>query len=252
MYPSLATQAPEFRPDLDRQDTAASSPSREEDDLDLAAIREESGGEPAAASSSSWSSSTSRPQMSRQTTAQSISTTFTDDMIHATPTSNLNSNGKWQPAHRRTQQQVQRYTRRCMPILLADAPRASDVLICNGKRVKINWRMQLLEEWELKPPSYKSHGFATESTSERARSVSQGSLSASSTRRSDACEPAELLEGEGEISTAAVAVGLANLELVKVASNASSQKYGDRVAVAVKAKDQIVVRNDYQGVVCCF
>ena len=52
--------------------------------------------------------------------------------------------------------------RRCAPLLLSDAVRASDIVICNGKRMRINWREERLEDWRLQPPTYQAHDFEKE------------------------------------------------------------------------------------------
>ena len=106
-------------------------------------------------------------------------TTYSAEMMHETSPENFNAAGKWKPPHTRTEHQVQRYVKRCMPTLPAEAVRASDVLICNGKRFKINWRMELLEGWELQPPSYRSHGFTKAAEVEPAQSIAAASLSGS-------------------------------------------------------------------------
>ncbi|KAK5171784.1 uncharacterized protein LTR77_003420 [Saxophila tyrrhenica] len=159
MYPAFAEQNPETRPSFERTVTnatqatipTAQTPAREEDELDLAAIREDAAG--------TSDDPSRRPPMSRNVTSSTINSTYSADMLYATLPTNFTSAGKWAPPHSRTPSQIQRYIRRCMPILPADAVRASDILICHGQRVKINWRMELLEEWELQPPTYKSHHF---------------------------------------------------------------------------------------------
>ncbi|KAK5142755.1 hypothetical protein LTR32_004972 [Rachicladosporium monterosium] len=162
MYPAFAEQTTTQQQQIHRTLTemqaneSAPTSSREEDDLDFAIIREDFA-TPTSPAPTQPTGTAPRPGMSRQTTASSLTSTFSNDMIYATSPANFTPAGKWQPSHPRTPSQIQRYARRCMPVLLAEAVRASDVLICNGKRVKINWRMELLEEWTLSPPSYKSH-----------------------------------------------------------------------------------------------
>jgi len=46
-----------------------------------------------------------------------------------------------------------------MPTLLFDAPRATDIIMCHGRRLRVNTKMDMLEEWELAPPSYDIHEF---------------------------------------------------------------------------------------------
>lgn len=156
MYPSFAERqtgnqmAPPRNTTTD--DTNADSApmtGRGEDELDLNVMQEDF---------ISPRDSARRPTISRHTTASSGTSIIADGEIATTP-ANLNTAGKWEPPHPRTPAQAQRYIRRCMPILHADAARASDVLIHQGMRAKINWRMEMLEKWELKPPSYRSHHF---------------------------------------------------------------------------------------------
>lgn len=159
--PETTTQP---RPNPTTQEVPA-TPSREEDEIDLSAMREE-------ASESASSSSTGaqltpvttnaasvRPAVSRTTTASTVNSTWNDEMMYQTAPTNFGPDGKWRPPHTRTEAQVQRYIRRCLPILHAEAVRASDVLIEGGQRVKVNWKSQMVEPWELQPPTYRSHGF---------------------------------------------------------------------------------------------
>ncbi|WPG97942.1 Hypothetical protein R9X50_00072500 [Acrodontium crateriforme] len=174
MYPGFAertatSSTSQGRPGLVRTETEQqTSPlvpttTREEDEVDLAMIREDSAEQ----------SSGRRPTISRNTTTTSelpplptyntaANTTYEPSRgLYITPPTNFSQeSGKWQPPHRRTAGQIQRYIRRCMPILLADAPRASEILICNGKRVRINQRAHVLEAWHLKPPSYRHHALS--------------------------------------------------------------------------------------------
>jgi hypothetical protein len=138
-------------------------------------------------------------------------------MMYATSSANFDASGKWQPPHNRTPQQIQRYVRRCIPILLAESVRASDVLICHGKRVKINWRMELLEEWELQPPSYKSHGYDLGLGLERTRSCSQNSTSESATQDAQQAT-GSVLGGDSEDQITPAEDALANLDLSKITS----------------------------------
>ncbi|KAK1086944.1 hypothetical protein LTR33_001310 [Friedmanniomyces endolithicus] len=162
MYPAFAEQTATQQQQIHRTLTemqaneSAPTPSREEDDLDFAILREDFA-TPTSPAPTQTPGTAPRPGISRQTTASSLTSTFSSDMLYATSPANFTPAGKWQPPHPRTPSQIQRYARRCLPVLLAEAVRASDVLICNGKRVKINWRMEMLEEWTLSPPSYKSH-----------------------------------------------------------------------------------------------
>ncbi len=151
----------------------------------------------------------------RHAATSSVDSAFNAEMMYATSSTNFNESGKWQPPHNRTPQQIQRYVRRCMPILLADSPRASDILICHGKRVKINWRMELLEEWELQPPNYKSHGFDLGLGLERTRSRSQNSTSNSSAQDAQQA-PGSMLGGESEDLITPTEDALANLDLSKI------------------------------------
>ncbi|KAK5111107.1 hypothetical protein LTR62_005306 [Meristemomyces frigidus] len=236
MYPDFAEQHPTTtsRPQLDRTTTvdtttteARPTPAQEDEDLDLAVMREDFAN-PNAPAPTQPTDSFRRPGMIRQTTASSLASTFSTDMIYASSPDHFNSTGKWQPPHPCTTAQIQRYTRRCMPVLLAEAVRASDVLICGGKRVRINWRMELLEEWELKPPSYRSHRFevaapTTVSTSSQSdngaqqlqRSPSHSSQTPSCDMHSSSPLSARSAFAEREDQIEATHTGLAQLELTK-------------------------------------
>ncbi|KAL2357133.1 hypothetical protein BJ546DRAFT_430386 [Cryomyces antarcticus] len=95
-----------------------------------------------------------RPSASRETTLSTVA------IRGSLTVSDFDSEtGKWSPPQMQTTLQHLRYRRRCMPSLLADSPRASDVLIEKGKRVQIDWEAYALVPFVLEPPSYRSHGF---------------------------------------------------------------------------------------------
>lgn len=185
MYPTFAQHHPALRAaaPLDRDDAGAHAPhtptreaTREEDEVDLAAMRDEVVAGHAHALSTSSAAATPHAPAPRH---------MTDDMMYATSPANFTAAGKWAPPQTWTAAQVQRYARRCLPVLPIDAVRASDILVCHGKRVRINWRMELLEEWELSPPSYKAHGFtdAAAAALERSKSTSSQTASSADTAR---------------------------------------------------------------------
>jgi hypothetical protein len=229
MYPAFAEQqlAAAARPELQRtvtQDTTSvplATPSREEDDLDFAIMREDFATPDRPAPTQS-SETPTRPAVSRMTTASSVVSALSQDMIYATSPNNFSETGKWQPPHPRTAAQIQRYARRCMPILLAESIRASDILICHGRRVKVNWRMEMLEDWELCPPSYKAHHFkppveVEEIGAELQRSRSQASQSGSSASNSSPQSSRSVLERVDQIEP--IDTNLTNLDLTKTATN---------------------------------
>ena len=189
------------------------------------------------------------PPSSRQGNT-STNAAYSPDMMYATSPANFDISGKWQPPHTRTPQQVQRYVRRCMPILLAESVRASDILICNGKRVKINWRMELLEEWELQPPSYKSHDFDSVLGLERTRSRSQNSTSESANQGSPQTSTSLLGAEAGDQITRAED-GLANLDLSKIASLGSTEKATSRETITPRM-EQNRPSGEIHGVVFVF
>ena len=219
MYPAFAERTAQNRPIFERSTTSTSedapgecaqTPARDEDEIDLSAIRDDL---------SAASSPSTQRSGARHAASASISSTCNSDMIYSTSSTNFDPSGKWQPPNNRTSQQVQRYVRRCMPVLLADSVRASDILICQGRRVKINWRMELLEEWELQPPSYRSHGFDAGQRLERTRSCSQNSVSGSLPATQDPQqESGSVLGGDSEDQITPAEDGLANLELPKITS----------------------------------
>lgn len=180
MYPDFAGAS--TRPGLPRTDTQTTipqPPGREEDEVDMSMIREEVVPTLNSVSAAPSDEAASRPENVRQMTSTTINSVLSVDMMHATPTTNFTEDGKWQPPHLRTPAQVQRYIRRCMPTLNADAARASDVLIAEGRRMKLNWRMELLEQWELQPPTYKAHNFSSTNGTSLVRASSQRSWAAS-------------------------------------------------------------------------
>lgn len=234
---------------------SAQTPTRDEDDLDLAVMREDFAA-PGTAAPTQDSGSSRRPAMSRQTTTSSFNSALSIDMIYATSPSNFNTSGKWQPPHPRTAAQIQRYARRCMPVLLAESVRASDVLISNGKRVKINWRMELLEEWDLNPPSYRSHGFKTaadQSTLERSRSTSSQSPSATTNASP---QSSRSVVGAGADKIDPIDTSLANLELSKAATatdmGSPTQTMSQRLQSEPKLQEARHPGNEIHGVMFCF
>ena len=254
MYPGFAEQTAASRPGLERTVTSttidgatepAQTSARDEDELDLAVIREDftSGPLPSRFEDSDNQSPTS-------TQVDNSDTAYSPEMMYATASTNFSMEGKWEPQHTRTQQQIQRYIKRCMPVLLAESVRASDVFICGGKRVKINWRMELLEEWELQPPSYKSHGFETGVGLRRTRSCSEHSASESATQDNPQTSRSVLgTEGEDQITRAED--GLANLELSKITSLTTTDKDTPQETVVPKVEPNR--RSEaVHGVVFCF
>jgi hypothetical protein len=166
MYPSLARDANEQNATTAQAlSSSPGTPTREDDEIDMSAIREDfSDLAPTSTNSSSLSPTTSnisRPAYSRMTTASSTSSDHQQQMVYQTAPANFDSEGKWAPPHLRTSAQVRRYVRRCAPLLTLDAIRASDIVICNGKRMRINWREERLEHWRLQPPTYAAHDFTT-------------------------------------------------------------------------------------------
>jgi len=165
MYPSFARETSE-QSDSAAQTLSSSSetPSREEDEIDLSAIREDFSDLAPTSTNISLSQTTSndsRPAYSRTTTTSSTSSDHQQQMVYQTAPTNFDSEGKWAPPHLRTATQTRRYVRRCAPLLTLDAVRASDIVICNGKRMRINWREERLEHWRLQPPTYAAHDFAS-------------------------------------------------------------------------------------------
>lgn len=61
---------------------------------------------------------------------------------------------KWAPHIAHDAAQEGRIRRRCMPSLLHNSKRASDVLVCNGRRMRIDWQARELRAWPEMPPSY--------------------------------------------------------------------------------------------------
>lgn len=163
MYPALGRSEEENANTLRRTDTTdfaqglpdltrTATIEQDGEDIDLAALSEEV---------TLLQASISRPAATRQMTADS------DTSSSPSPTTTVprfDEQGKWAPPHPQTPSQQFRYIRRCMPVLLYDAARSSSIIMCHGRRLRINHRMDMLEEWELKPPTYDSHKFSTSPT----------------------------------------------------------------------------------------
>ena len=137
VYPSFLVESRPARPHT--------APPRDDDEIDLAAIREQA--------ALSLPSLLPPPDI------------FTPGMLHRSPASNFDPDtGKWRPPppHSRSPSQLMHSARRCLPVLLAASPRASDVLIRHGRRVVLNWHLRRFEDWQLEPPEYDDvgHGFA--------------------------------------------------------------------------------------------
>ncbi|KAI5249081.1 hypothetical protein E4T42_05461 [Aureobasidium subglaciale] len=128
--------------------TLTATMDQETEDIDLSFLAEDLGPE----------QQSSRPINLRQTTSSTVSTT-TSSFQYETSPDNLGPGGKWAPPHARTTASQWRYIKRCMPTLLFDAPRATDIIMCHGRRLRVNTKMDMLEEWELSPPSYDIHEF---------------------------------------------------------------------------------------------
>ncbi|KAK6435264.1 hypothetical protein LTR95_008545 [Oleoguttula sp. CCFEE 5521] len=158
MYPGFAEHGSqqEAQTDTPPAQTTANpsppSPSREEDDIDFSTLRE----------------THSTPQILRPTPSSSTSSVSAlASLADALPTSS-DVNSKWAPNHPTSASQALRYTRRCLPLLPANAIRASDVIMQhNGTRCVINWRRGELEPWVLQPPSYTLYHATAEVIAER-------------------------------------------------------------------------------------
>lgn len=161
MYPTLARSMEDNSNALQQVETVdfaqnaadlnltATNNDQENEDIDLSTLAEDFAG---------LEASVTRPATSRQTTASTVATGMSSFGGIVNP-SNFNAEGKWAPPHLRSAGSQFRYARRCMPVLLFDTPRASNIVMCYGRRLRINYRMDMLEEWELSPPTYDAHNF---------------------------------------------------------------------------------------------
>lgn len=75
------------------------------------------------------------------------------------PPSTASSDSKNASIIRPTPSQALRYRRRCAPVLLSSSPRVSDVVVCDGKRMRINVKEHNLIDYTSHPPRYDAHGF---------------------------------------------------------------------------------------------
>ncbi|KAI5369979.1 hypothetical protein Slin15195_G008570 [Septoria linicola] len=251
MYPGFAG-AP-TRPALPRSETQITipqTPGQEEDEVDFSMMREEimpnNAATPVAAV---------RPSNVRQTTSTTINSVLSVDMMYATPTTNFSREGKWQPPHMRTAAQEQRYIRRCMPTLNADATRASDILIVDGRRMRLNWRMELFEQWELQPPTYKSHDFSSHG-SNIVRASSQRSSTASAAQAGPQSSSSILGDSDQILPLES---SLDALHLTKVVSTITTDKGESQRQLPTtdgepksQYSQQQTTPTDVHGVVFCF
>lgn len=152
---------------------------QEQEDIDLSEIAED------APTPLQPTMSLDRPGASRRTTASSVMTLSTFERL-ASNTINFALDGKWAPPHPQTAAGRMRYIRRCMPLMTADTPRHSSVMIYAGKYVRPNFRSDVLEEWTLQPPSYEAHDFPEDVLTPLTRSDTiSSSASARSMPRAD-------------------------------------------------------------------
>ena len=84
--------------------------------------------------------------------------------------STMNGDPKDAPVIRPSPSQVLRYRRRCAPALLACSPRVSDVIFCEGERLRINTRENILVSYTSHPPRYDAHNFPKGKRSPKASS----------------------------------------------------------------------------------
>lgn len=75
------------------------------------------------------------------------------------PESSSSEDRKTADRLRPTHAQTLRYRRRCAPVLLASSPRVSDVVFCEGKRMRISVKERSLIEYTAHPPRYDAHNF---------------------------------------------------------------------------------------------
>ncbi|KAK6001382.1 hypothetical protein QM012_002713 [Aureobasidium pullulans] len=159
MYPSLARSIERGSEgaELSRTESAddnntltlTATVDQEAEDIDLSFLAEDLSQE---------QQPSARPPNLRQTTSSTVSTTASLFQYETNP-DNFGPGGKWAPPHARTNASQWRYIKRCMPTLLFAAPRANDIIMCHGRRLRVNTKMDMLEEWELSPPSYDIHDF---------------------------------------------------------------------------------------------
>jgi hypothetical protein len=287
MYPSFAQNTTEQgttstapSPATSALTTPLGTPTREEDELDLSAIREDFSESNTLTQTTTTNSTTStsnvnRPGYSRTTTSSSTASAF--QTTYETAPSNFGPEGKWQPPHLRTAVQIRRYVRRCAPLLMSDAVRASDVVICNGKRMRINWREERLEDWRLQPPTYQAHDFEKEqqnkmeamavaASSENNADDALGTTHESSSSNAPSSLFSETSSSQDDITPleerSEQSGGLAHLDLVKTSSAGSANgKSGSATASAAttpvsgqKAREVQRDNNaaDMQSVLFCF
>jgi len=258
-FPTFAnrpTDQPTIVGDIEAQETQDSpppSPMLEEDEIDLSAMQEEveiplESFETNVASGSDAEGPPLRPTHTRRTTSTSFGSNIDAQMMYVTSAANINAAGKWQPPHNRSAEQAERYARRCMPVLAGDAPRASDIVICAGRRAKINWRMEVLEDWVLQPPSYKAHKFDDAKVGAAlTRTKSQSSASASVSATSEDMAITSAAARSDDVGS--VGLGLTKYTTV---SKAHTQSAVSSTPTKRNRSDDRRYDPSVQGVVFCF
>ncbi|KAF2856517.1 hypothetical protein T440DRAFT_1513 [Plenodomus tracheiphilus IPT5] len=85
-----------------------------------------------------------------------------------------------------------RYRRRCAPVLLASSPRVSDVVFCQGQRVRINVKDTCLVEYTSHPPRYDAHNFPKSKSKRPSRVATSRATPVRPTATAEKTAPAEI------------------------------------------------------------
>lgn len=205
-----------------------SSMEQDGEDIDLAALAEDT---------TEADTPGSRPAAMRRITTSSFVSGTSSSGPYRTNPRDLDRDGKWAPFHPGTIAQQWRYIRRCVPVLLHDSPRASNIVFYRGERLRINSRMDMLEEWALAPPSYDAHNFPTTSLRRaitRTSTVDSASLTPSASTSDARMSPSS----DNELDITVVA------SLAKSRSRASSEAHKRGAATLAPTQRIAQIKNE--------
>ncbi|KAF4538056.1 putative ph domain-containing protein [Lasiodiplodia theobromae] len=148
MYPNLARDAEEEQPEQPEQPLGEADGDAEDFAMDLLFPNRPSSPRPGNISNSSTQNmddATDRTTSRRASVDSQLAPTSAKYPLTENPQPSASS--------------TLRYRRRCAPVLLANSPRASDVLFCDGMRVRVNVKKQIVMEFHESPPHYSAHRF---------------------------------------------------------------------------------------------
>ncbi|KAF1814916.1 hypothetical protein P152DRAFT_471574 [Eremomyces bilateralis CBS 781.70] len=112
------------------------------------------------------STSLTTSMTSQHPSTTSLSATFPNSIPVSRTTTTSEKSPRSPPSERPNTHPTPRYLRRCAPILFAHSPRACNVLLYRGRRMKVNTRRGCLEIWEPNPGKHSRVGTDPEDAKE--------------------------------------------------------------------------------------